>query len=404
MLCVEEAQSLVWQQALPRPPVSAPIGAALGSVLAEDIASPTDLPPYDKALVDGFAIAICEGGPRDELVVLETVSAGQVPGQPVEPGTAVRIMTGAPVPAGANAVVMLEHTDLLRDDPERIRLREAPVRPGQNIMRRGQVLKQGARLLAAGCRLRPIETGLLAEMGRTTVRVCPRPVVSVLATGNELVMPGHPLGSGQIYNSNGPMLCGLVQQAGCRVLDLGIARDDVSDLRRRIGDGFESDVLILSGGVSAGLFDLVPQVLVELGVQPIFHKIRLKPGKPLWFGVLPSDAGAKLVFGLPGNPVSTLVCFQLFVRPALARLAGDVAAGIAHRSAILVGEHVQDSDRLTYFPAARVFRDGDAYVEPVAWKGSSDLSSLARANCLLRLPAGQRRYRDGERVDIVDLD
>ena len=404
MLRVEEAQALVWQYASPHRAVSTPIDAALNRVLAEDIVSPADLPPYDKSLVDGFAVLAPEECSFGELTVRETVAAGQVPVCRVVSGTAVRIMTGAPIPEGANAVVMLEQTELLGENADRIVVRQSPVKSGQNIMRRGEVLKQGTRLLNAGRRIRPIEIGLLAEMGHATVPVFPAPAVSVLATGNELIAAGNFAGPGQIYNSNGPMLCNLVRQAHGVARDLGIAPDNAADLQRLIRAGLNSNVLILSGGVSAGLFDLVPHVLVELGVQQVFHKVNLKPGKPLWFGVLPSEEGSKLVFGLPGNPVSTLVCFQLFVRPALARLAGDVEAGPVRCSAILAAEHMHDSDRTTFLPATRVLRDGEAYVQPVNWKGSSDLASLAHANCLLHLPAGRRRYLAGERVEVFDLD
>src|SRR4051794_1822350 len=314
MLTVEDALGLILDHAQPLAPAVIPTIAALGCVLAEKITSDIDSPPHDKAIVDGYALIAADiRSPNIELQVLEEVTAGEVPTKTVEPGTATRIMTGAPLPRAADAVVMVEHTQSYGD---KVRIQQPLVKSGQNIMRRASSLARGQTVLSAGKLVRGIELGLLAEVGRAAVSIVPRPRVAVLVTGNELVESStFPL-PGQIRNSNRDLLHGLVEQAGGIASQLGIACDNEEDLTSLIGEGLSSDVLVLSGGVSAGVLDLVPATLQKLGVQQLFHKVNLKPGKPLWYGVKISAAGSKtLVFGLPGNPVSSLVCFELFVRP-----------------------------------------------------------------------------------------
>jgi molybdopterin molybdotransferase len=366
--------------------------------LAEPIVSDIDSPPHDKSIVDGYAVvaADCERAAA-ELIVLEEVTAGAVPTRSVERGAATRIMTGAPLPVGADAVVMVEQTEVVGD---RVRVLQSPVKPGQNIARRAVSLARGQTALQPGKGLRGIEIGLLAEVGQTEVEIVPRPRVAVLATGNELVESSERPGPGQIRNSNGPLLCGLVSQSGGIVNPLGIARDDAADLRRHVERGLQEDVLLLSGGVSAGVLDLVPQVLAELGVRQVFHKVNLKPGKPLWFGTREQT----LVFGLPGNPVSGLVCFELFVRSALAKLSGREPTGLASANARLTQEHKQRGDRPTYWPA--VLRDDQhgCVATPLPWQGSGDLRTLSDANCLIHFPAGERVFAAGEEVGVLLLD
>jgi molybdopterin molybdotransferase len=261
-------------------------------------------------------------------------------------------------------------------------------------------------------------------VGRSGVAVFPRPRVALLSTGNELVEPHQRPGAGQIRNSNGPMLAAAVRRTGGVPAELGIARDEPADLREKIEQGLAADMLVLSGGVSAGVLDLVPAVLGDLGVEQVFHKVSLKPGKPLWFGVArskfnvqgsnfkvgdvePETLNAKpetLVFGVPGNPVSSLVCFELFVRPAIAKLRGsDPDAGLRQLPARLTAEFVHRGDRPTYFPAV-VRRVGEALsVEPVRWRGSGDLRGITAANALAIFPAGDRTWQAGEQVDVLLL-
>lgn len=408
MLSIDEALQAVLQNVKPLAPRAVPLADALGCKLAEDVASDVDSPPHDKSIVDGYAIRfddLVQG--KAALRVIEEVTAGDVPKHAVEAGTATRIMTGAPLPAGADAVVMVERSTLAGD---RVTLEEPKASRGQNIVRRGTSMRKGDVVLRAGLFsfLTPQEIGLAAEVGRAALEVIPRPRVAVLATGNELVSAEAVPGPGQIRNSNGPLLAALVAVAKGAAIDLGIARDDRDALRTKIAEGLKADALVLSGGVSAGVLDLVPSVLAELGVKQVFHKVNLKPGKPLWFGTFTaSDGTMKPVFGLPGNPVSTLVCFNLFVGPAITQLAGHAAKHVPFTMpGKLSCDFEHRGDRPTCWPARylppRVDEPLDL-VEPLAWKGSGDLRTIADADCLICFPAGDRRYAAGETVAVRSL-
>lgn len=410
MLDVSSALQLILEHAACKSPVVVPLAQSLGLVLAETATSDVDSPPYDKSIVDGYALQMADlAGGSAELRVIEEITAGQTPQRTIVRGTATRIMTGAPIPAGTEAVVMVEETRpmTLADGSAGVRVSPARLKAGQNIMRQATSLRRGQAVLSAGRAIRPMEVGLLAEVGRTEVRVHARPSVAVLATGNELVPAEHVPAAGQIRNSNGPMLTALVADAGGAPLDLGIARDDEAAISNLVSRGLQEDVLVLSGGVSAGVLDLVPGVLAKLGVRQVFHKVNLKPGKPIWFGVLSGDSGNKLVFGLPGNPVSTLVCFELFVRPALAKLAGRNSAGLRKFQAKLVAPFEQRGDRPTYYPARVIPEAMDSNslpgVELLDWRGSADLRTLTDADALAYFPAGEQVYAPGEPVTAYSL-
>lgn len=400
MLEIDDALRLVLDQAALLAPARVSLADALGLVLAEPIVSDIDSPPHDKSIVDGYALLTSDiANAGAELTIVEEITAGQVPTQRVIAGTASRIMTGAPLPAGADAVMMVEKTELLGTD--RVRIMQGGVKFGQNIMRRASSLANGQTVLEPGAALRSIELGLLAEVGRAQVLVSPRPRVAVLATGNELVSCDRVPGPGQIRNSNGVMLAGLVTAAGGEPVDLGIGLDVEEDLRSRCERGLQCDVLIISGGVSAGVLDLVPSVLQSLGVEQVFHKVNLKPGKPLWFGVK-RGSGPKcpLVFGLPGNPVSTLVCFELFVRPALAKLSSRQDGELQRITAQLAVDYHHRGDRVAMFPAA-IQREGPKPIAtPLQWRGSGDLRTLTEAQGLIHFPSGERRYAAGDDVGV----
>jgi molybdopterin molybdotransferase len=345
--------------------------------------------------MDGYAVRTADAA--DTRTVVEEIPAGHVPRLPVGPGQASRIMTGAALPDGADAVVMVERTDALADG--RVRLRELPARPGQNVLPRGRELRRGDTVLTAGTPLRPCEIGLLAAVGRAAVPVTRRPVVAVLATGDELVEPPEVPGPGCIRNSNAPMLLAQAATAGAEPRYLGIARDTLDSLRPLVAEGLTADVLILSGGVSAGQRDLVPAVLQDLGVRPVFHRIAMKPGKPLFFG---TRDGA-LVFGLPGNPVSSLVGFELFVRPALRALLGHAAPGPAWRTARLTRDWAYQTDRPTYHPARLTLTADGWGVTTVPWFGSPDLRALGAADALARIAAGDHAFRAGDPLPVLPL-
>ncbi len=404
MLTVADAQAVVLSHARPLPPETVALGPALlGAVLAEDVASDLDMPPYDKSMMDGYAVRSADlAGGRGELIVVEEVMAGQTPRLPVGAGHATRIMTGAPLPVGANAVVMVERT---RFADGRVHIDDPSVQPGRNIVTRGREMRAGDVVLRSGAVLRPQEIGLLATVGRATAAATPSPTVAVLSSGDEVVEPAETPGPGQIRNSNGPMLLAQAARAGGRPHYLGIARDRLDSLRPMVAEGLRADVLLLSGGVSAGQLDLTPGVLEEAGVAVHFHKVEMKPGKPVLFGTRERGDGRPptLVFGLPGNPVSSFVCFELFVRPALRRLRG-LSDSDPTVSAILAEDFAFRTDRPTYHPARLEVDDGGWRVRAVPWFGSADLRGLLAMNALVVFPAGDHHHRAGTRFPVLRLE
>ena len=400
MITVEEAFEYVGEWVRPLSATRVALGESLGLRLAEPIVSDRDSPPFDKSMLDGYAIAVDDPAPTRRII--EQVIAGDVPHHAIEPGVAILVMTGAPVPDGADAVVKHEETERL--DETTVRLPAEKIAAGSGIFRRGSSFQQGQEVIPSGKQLKAVDLALLAEVGKAMVSVIPQPRVAVLSTGNELVECGQQLAAGQIRNSNGPMLVAAIQEVGATPLDLGIARDDVAELRGAIAQGLEADILLITGGVSAGVMDLVPAVLAELGVTQVFHKVRMKPGKPLWFGTREAAGRRTLVFGLPGNPVSTLVSFQLFVKPAIAALAGGKFSAVMPLRGQLAAAAKHRGDRPTYHPC-RLDRNaqGQDTVEPLLWRGSADLAALTDANGLMLLPAGDYELAVGTSVDVLPL-
>jgi molybdopterin molybdotransferase len=412
MIAVEQALELVEQHVVALRARRVPLGKAAGLVLAEDVRSDIDSPPYHKAMMDGYAVRSSDREPLRQ--VLEEVAAGSVPRRAVTPGTASRVMTGAPLPEGADAVVRLEQTEMA--DGQTVRLHQTDPPPGQHVMPLGTALRAGNVVLRRGTTLRPPQIAILAETGHSLVPAYPQPRAAVLPTGNELVPIGDRPAAGQIRDSNGPMLLAALAQLDVLAVELGIGRDDRADLKRRIEQGFAADVLVVTGGVSAGKYDLVPEALAELGVEQVFHKVSLRPGKPVWFGVKTVDKRRVLVFGLPGNPVSSFVCFELFVRPAIAALAGrgfvglsSVTAELSHVFQHTGGRAAYLPARVTFPPTGREHAGGDSTVaagrvptvEILPWHGSADLVALARANGLVKLAGEPRSLDRGTSLDVL---
>lgn len=449
MLSVAEALALVQNEVRPLGSVTISLDDALGCVLAADILADQDSPPFDKSLMDGYAVGadaveqaagansghaavidsrISAGSGSShkntsfaELTVIEEVTAGRVPSVAVQPGQTVRLMTGAPIPAGTAAVVPVEKSEaFVPDQPGsttgRVRLRLDGVRPGQHLLRQGETAKSGTVVIPQGAVLRPQEVAVAAEFGSSRVSVVRRPIVGILSTGDELVAISDRPGSGQIRNSNAVMLQTQLQQMQADPVVLGIVRDDPAALTAAIRNGLQSDILLLTGGVSAGKLDLVPGVLAKLGVRQVFHKAKLKPGQPIWFGVFDRDAstaithpgelaasqptgvGRCLVFGLPGNPVSSMVCCELFVAAAIRSLSGRRPAIRQPVSVRLTADFAHRGARPTYHPAAIELADDGWIGRTVPWIGSADLAALVSANGMLLFEAGDRDYRAGERV------
>jgi molybdopterin molybdotransferase len=397
MLDVTTAQAEGLRYAMPLKPEVIAVGPpALGLAVAEDIPADRDLPPFPKAMMDGFAVRAADCvEPNATLTVIEEIAAGQMPTKAIGAGQTSRVNTGSPVPDGADAVVMIEDCNVASD---RVAI-GATAAVGQNVQPIGREMRRGETVIAAGAILGPAHLAVLSTVGRISVMAYPLPRVSILATGNELVEPAMTPGPGQIRNSNVTMLLAQCVQAGTQPRALGIARDERDHLRSMISDGLTADILILSGGVSAGTLDLVPEILQELGVTPVFHKVAMKPGKPLFFGTRDNT----LVFGLPGNPVSSFVGFELFVRPAIRRLR-NVNPPIALMLRLPLTEAVKhSSDRQTYHPAQFVAQDVGEAVRIVPWHGSPDLKGLCAANALVLLEPGERAYPAGSLVPVMRL-
>lgn len=406
MISVDEALEFVKQGALPLPSQRIELKHALGLRLRESIVSPIDSPPFDKVQLDGYAVLASDTSPQRR--VLEQVIAGDVPHHAVEPGTTINVMTGAPLPDGADAIIKVEDIESVVEsaEGETIEVPKSGVKAGTGVLPRGAAFHIGQEVLSVDKHLSAIDIALLAEVGRAEVAVTPRPTVAILATGNELVECGQEVGAGQICNSNGPMLQALLQSHGAEPIDLGIGRDDPVELMKLMTKGLEADVLLASGGVSAGVMDLVPGVLQGLGVKQVFHKVRMKPGKPIWFGEYEREGRRKLVFGMPGNPVSTLVAYELFVKPALRVLAGGKFTLPQTQQAVLTAAAKHRGKRPTYYPSQLHYdqrEQGLPTVEPLPWRGSSDLAALSRANALAILPSGDYELEAGAMVDVLKL-
>ncbi|MGI9516395.1 MAG: molybdopterin molybdotransferase MoeA [Pirellulaceae bacterium] len=382
-----------------------PLAAMAGHVLAHDVQSDVDSPPFDKSMMDGFAIRTGDfGDGQREFQIVARITAGDSFDGTVQPGQTVQIMTGAPVPQGVDAVVMVEETrETHESGSPSVMIEAANVRPGQNILNRATAMSVGETIMPAGRQIRSEDIGVLAEAGAANCQVARRPDLAVLATGDELVDATTRPAASQIRNSNSPMLASMARGHCNAVTDLGIGVDDHDKLRELIQQGLTNDVLVLSGGVSAGTRDLVPGVLQELGVQQVFHKVRIKPGKPIWFGT--REQAGKVdawVFGLPGNPVSSMVCFHVFVVPLLLRLAGIDPESIGEQ-AQLARNHVQRPGRTTYWPSLITKTVDGVMVEPLDWKGSADLKTLARANCFAVFDGQRDTFQAGETVPVFPM-
>jgi len=382
-------------------PVS--LTAADNRILAENIIAQQDLPPFDKALMDGYALNVSESVTK--YTIVEEVTAGHVPEHNLQAGQATRIMTGAQIPSGTTTVIPFEQSHF-DDASNTVSFPDHTVEQNKNILWKGTLQQIGDVILQAGTVLHSQQIAILAELGCILPRVYQKPKVAVLATGDELVPFDQTPAAGQIRNSNAIMLASQVRHAGGEPVLLGIARDDEAEMKSLFEQGLQCDLLILSGGVSSGKKDLAPGILAEVGVREIFHKVRLKPGKPCWFGLhnKQNSDQATFVFGLPGNPVSSFVCFELFARSVIEQLGHIPPSSLKRvKSARLQQNYIAENDRPTYHPGRLSCTESGLEVEMLPWKGSADLSGLRNANALVAIPDGPKTYSPGEFVDIIPL-
>lgn len=362
-------------------------------VLAESIHADRDYPPFARSARDGFAIRAADV-PGD-LRVIGEVRAGEAFHGSVGSGEAVEIMTGAPVPTGAEAVVMIEHTTR---ENELVKIGRA-AKAGENITPRGAESRCGATLLEPGQRLGYAQIALLAMVGRTSVRVFRRPRVAILPTGDEIVEAGEQPGASQIRNSNAASLAVQVRRAGGVPEILPIARDNDAATRELIDRGLDADLLLLSGGVSAGKYDVVERVLAQAGAEFFFDRVLIQPGQPVVFGRVLRDGAAKFFFGLPGNPASTMVTFEIFARAAIEKMQGLLDPPLRLLRASLTSEF-RHKPGLTRFLPARLSADG-VTVEPEPWKGSGDVVALSRANAFMVVDSDREEWAAGEDVRVL---
>lgn len=385
MIEIAEARRLVAQRVQRMPEVLVPLAESLGLVLSQAVSADVAVPPDDCSAMDGFAV-LCEDFPEGHatLQVTQEIMAGQLPTGTLRRGQAARIMTGAPIPPGADAVVMVEDTE--ESEPGRIVITANP-HPGKHIRRAGEDLRPGAQVLGAGTHIGPAEIGLLASVGCAAVPVWRRPVIAVLATGDEVVAVTTVPGRGEVRNSNGPALCAAIREAGGLPLDLGIARDELAHTEELVREGISvADCLVTSAGVSVGDKDYVGEALDAAGLERVFWRVRQKPGKPLLFGV----AQGKTVFGLPGYPVSSMVVFEQYVRPSIRQMLGLAGSGRRTLRARASREVRGAADRPMWMRVAlqRDAGDGSWCFELAGAQSSGVLSTMARTDGLVELAEG----------------
>jgi molybdopterin molybdotransferase len=396
---VEEALQIVLRETPTVPKEEIALDVAVGRVLAEDVRSDIDMPPFDRAAMDGYALrAIDVASAPVALAVAGSLAAGAWPDREVGPGEAIRIMTGAPVPVGADAVQQLERTRA-QSGSHQVEILSS-VAKGANVASRGCEVRTGDTVLERGRVISPAAAAVLAATGKARVPVHRRPRLALLVTGDEIVDVDARPGPGQIRNSNGPAVAAQARRAGAEVSDLGVVPDRRDATLTALGRGLSSDVLVVSGGVSAGDLDLVEPALEELGVTFRFTRVAIKPGAPLVFGC----RGRTLVFGLPGNPVSAQVTFGLFVRAALLRMQGARVVSWPRVEVELLEAVQNRSGRRAHLPARVRFEAGRIVARAVRSMGSGDLVAHSRANGLVVLDAERTKAEAGEIAEAILLD
>ncbi len=417
MISVEEARERILALVHRLEPEETPILESRGQVLAEDVAAGFDIPPLDNTAMDGYAVRAADTDGASEakparLRVIGELAAGYIYDGEVTPGTAVRIMTGAPVPQGADAVVPFEETDemstmsgrgagVAQKTPAEVQVLKA-AKPGANIRRAGEDVRRDTPVIPRDTTVGPAQIGVLASLGRDTARVYRRPIVAILSTGDELLQPGQPVEPGKIYDSNAYSVAAMVSEAGGVPRRLGIASDTIEALTAKLREGLDADMLITSAGVSRGDYDVVKDVLAKEG-KIDFWTVRMKPGKPLAFGAFPSGDRRVPHIGLPGNPVSSMITFELFGRAALYKMLGK--SGWERPTVRAIAEdRIDNTDgRRVYARAILTEREGQYHAALTGPQGSGILTSMALANALAVVPEDVPAIHPGEEVECLLL-
>jgi molybdopterin molybdotransferase len=397
MLTFEKAQKLILENVQPLPIVNVDLPLSLGLVLAEEIVADRDLPPFHRSAMDGYAVAAADtAGAPVRLPVVGECLPGAEPTFRLQRGRAAVIMTGAPLPEGADAVQMVE---LCREEAGFVEV-TAQVAPGQNVAHMGEDARAGETLLEAGAFVSPSVTALLAAVGKARVAVRWRPKVAVGVTGDEVIEPWREPSPYQIRNANGPALTARLRQLGAETTDLGIIPDDETKISDALTQGREADMIVLTGGVSMGRLDMVTRILKQLGAEIIFERVAIKPGKPTTFALL----GGCPVFALPGNPVSCQVALELFAVPALRAITGLRRVLPPFLRAELKDGLKAHADRVTFHPARLKLEEGIPTAYPLPFHGSGDFVHFAAAQCLVIVPAGGGNLESSQIVDALLLE
>jgi molybdopterin molybdotransferase len=401
MIPVDEALDKILSHVLPLGFEKVSLLDALGRVIGEDIYAKRNIPPLDNSAMDGYALKSEDVRKASQnhpvrLVVIEDLPAGFISTKTIEKGKAIRIMTGAPIPKGADTVVPVEVTK--KEDGFVLIFKAAD--PGENIRESGEDVKQGDRVISKGDIVRPAEVGMLASVGRSFVSVYQRPLVAIVCTGDELVDVDGDLNEGKIISSNSYTIGAQVKDCGAIPLQLGIAKDRKEEIEEKLRQGIRADVLISSAGVSVGDYDFVKDVMKHLGVEMVFWKVAMRPGQPLAFGTM----GGKPVFGLPGNPVSSMISFEQFVRPSLLKMMGCRQIFRPLVEAVLKEEIKKMAGRRYFVRGSVSFENNQYMVTTTGEQGSGMLRSMVRANGLIVIPEDQEIVRAGEKVKVQLLD
>ena len=397
MISVEEALDKILSRIQPLGLEKVSLLESLGRVAGEDVDARRDIPPLDNSGMDGYAVRAIDIGKASKdspvrLEVIEDLPAGFISEKDLRRGQAIRIMTGAPIPKGADTVVPVEETQ--KDGSFALIFKAIPF--GEHIRKAGEDVNQGDRVISKGDILRPSEIGMLASMARSSVSVYQRPLVAILCTGEELVDVDEPLEGVKIVSSNSYTLAAQVKECGAIPVQLGIARDRKENVEGKLRQGFRADVLITSAGISVGDYDYVKEALKDLGMEMVFWRVAMKPGKPMAFGTIQG----KPVFGLPGNPVSSMVSFEQFVRPSLLKMMGHRQIFRLAVDAILDEDIRKEPGRRHYIRALVSSRNDQYFVTTTGHQGSGILNSMVRANGLMVIPEDRELVRAGEKVKV----